>query len=76
MQKESPRHEHEKGQLLQRLDRGRGKWDANHPRHRLLDALYGFHKYFDRNVEDVKKWKRLYKGVSREQKKVGGAFSH
>ena len=61
-------------ELLQRLDRGRGKWDASHTRHRLLDALYGFSKYFDRNVEDVRRWKKLYNGVSRQQKKVGLAI--
>lgn len=71
MQKESARHRQEKEELMQRLERGRGKWDTSHPRHRLLDALHGFRKYFDRNAEDVNRWKRLYKGVSRDQKKVG-----
>lgn len=72
-QKPSLRHEKEKTELLQRLSRGTGKWDSSHPRHRLLDALYGFRKYFDRNMDEVKRWKKLYKGVSRQQKKVGVA---
>ena len=69
-QKPSPRHDKEKAELLQRLSRGTGKWDSSHPRHRLLDALYGFRKYFDRNMDEVKRWKKLYKGVTRQQKKV------
>lgn len=69
-QKPSPRHEREKAELLQRMSRAAGKWDGSHPRHRLLDALYGFSKYFDRNMDDVKRWRKLYKGVTRQQKKV------
>lgn len=69
-QKPSPRHENEKAELLRRMSRAAGKWDSSHPRHRLLDALHGFSKYFDRNIDDVKRWRKLYKGVTRQQKKV------
>ncbi|PKS05976.1 hypothetical protein jhhlp_007809 [Lomentospora prolificans] len=69
-QKESVRHKAEKEKLLKRLSRDHGKWDAGHPRWRLLDALHGFRKYFDRNVEDVKRWRNFYKHVSPAQKKL------
>ncbi|SPO01496.1 related to putative trehalase [Cephalotrichum gorgonifer] len=68
--KESPRHTQEKNVLLGRLDRGHGTWGPNHPRHRLLDSLYGFQNYFDRNMEDLNRLKKLYKNVSRQQKKL------
>ncbi|CAI4213131.1 unnamed protein product [Parascedosporium putredinis] len=69
-QKESARHIAEKEKLLQRLSRDQGKWDSGHPRWRLLDTLYGFRKYFDRNAEEVRRWKKLYKHVSPAQKKL------
>lgn len=68
MGKTSPRHKKEKDELLQRLNRGSKKWNASHPRHRLLDALWAFTQYYDRNHEDLKKWKRLYGKVPSRQR--------
>ncbi|KAI9151448.1 Carnosine N-methyltransferase [Paramyrothecium foliicola] len=64
----TPRHQHEKEQLLARMSRDAGKWSTSHPRHRLLDAIYGFLKYYDRQKEEITRLKGLYKHVSKSQK--------
>ncbi|KAL5335003.1 N2227-like protein-domain-containing protein [Aspergillus crustosus] len=66
----NPRQEEEYTRLRQRLDRETGTWDKNHPRHRLLTALYGFSRYKERNLAEVKRWRDLYKHVSKSQKKT------
>ncbi|KAK1477651.1 hypothetical protein CCUS01_16604 [Colletotrichum cuscutae] len=66
----SPRHEQEKKNLLKRLSKSHGKWDTNHPRHRLLEALFGFSRYKARQMAELDRWKGLYKHVSKAQKAV------
>ena len=67
---DSVRHRHEKSQLLSRLGKGSGTWNTNHPRHRLLQALHGFRRYYERNVAELERWKGLYKHVSKQHRKV------
>ncbi|KAK7700975.1 hypothetical protein SLS64_010569 [Diaporthe eres] len=68
--KPSHRHEHEKKNLLKRLSKSHGKWDTNHPRHRLMEALFGFSRYKVRQMAELDRWKDLYNHVSKAQKKV------
>lgn len=56
--------------LIKRLDRQAGKWNANHPRYRLLEAMYSYVSYKDRNMAELDRWKNLYKNLSRKQKAV------
>ncbi|KAJ8111501.1 hypothetical protein OPT61_g5919 [Boeremia exigua] len=67
---ESPRHRQEKAHLVKRMDRKTGKWDRIHPRHRLLEALYGFSKYRERNMVELDKWRTMYASVGKAQKKT------
>ncbi|KAF6823976.1 methyltransferase domain-containing protein [Colletotrichum plurivorum] len=69
-QKPSPRHEQEKKNLLKRMSKSHGKWDTNHPRSRLLDALFGYSRYKPRHMAELDRWRGLYKHVSKAQKKV------
>ncbi|KAL4802577.1 N2227-like protein-domain-containing protein [Aspergillus unguis] len=64
------REEEEYASLQSRLSRSTGTWNANHPRHRLLTALYGFSEYRSLNLAEVKRWRDLYKHVPASQKKV------
>ncbi|KAL2206854.1 N2227-domain-containing protein [Sarocladium strictum] len=66
----SQRHIDEKERLLKRLDKSTGKWNNHHPRHRLLDAMHGFVRYYDRQNEEIERLKGLYKKVSKPQKKL------
>ncbi|KAJ5018237.1 Carnosine N-methyltransferase [Colletotrichum sp. SAR 10_99] len=68
--KPSPRHEQEKKNLMERLSKSHGKWDTNHPRHRLMEALFGFSRYKVRQMAELNRWKDLYTHVSKAQKKV------
>lgn len=68
--KPSPRHEHEKKHLMNRLSKSHGKWGAKHPRHRLLDALFGYSRYKVGQMAELDRWKDLYSHVSKAQKKV------
>lgn len=67
---ESPRHGQEKAHLMKRLSRKHGTWNAMHPRYRLLEGLYGFSKYRERNMAELRKWRSQYNSVSKAQKKV------
>lgn len=67
---ESPRHRQEKAHLMKRMDRKTGKWDRIHPRNRLLEALYGFTKYRERNMVELEKWRSMYRNVGKAQKKA------
>ena len=64
------RHIHEKQHLLQRLRRDKGKWNSNHPRHRLLDALFGYVDYYERQAAEVERLRGLYKKVTKSQHEV------
>lgn len=67
---ESPRHRQEKAHLMKRMSRKHGTWNTMHPRYRLLEALYGFTKYRERNMAELSKWRSQYNNVSKAQKKV------
>lgn len=67
---ESPRHRQEKAHLIKRMDRKHGKWGSSHPRYRLLEALFSFNKYKERNLAELDRWRGLYKNVGKSQKKV------
>ncbi|KAL4947082.1 N2227-like protein-domain-containing protein [Aspergillus filifer] len=66
----NPRQEVENLNLQTRLSRATGKWNASHPRHRLLMALYGFTRYKQLNLAEVKKWRDMYKHVPKTQKNI------
>ncbi|KAK2605858.1 hypothetical protein QQS21_003698 [Conoideocrella luteorostrata] len=59
----------EKERLLSVMSRNHGTWSSNHPRYRLLDALHGFAKYYERQREDTDRLRGLYKHVSGAQRK-------
>ncbi|KAK1672375.1 N2227-like protein-domain-containing protein [Colletotrichum godetiae] len=66
----SPRHEREKKSLLKRMSKHHGKWDTNHPRHRLLEALFGFSRYKSRQMTELDRLRGLYKHVTKAQEKL------
>lgn len=67
---EASRHDIEKERLLSIMARDHGTWSPNHPRYRLLDALHGFSKYYERQRADVDRLRGLYKYASKSQKQV------
>ncbi|KAF5130350.1 hypothetical protein E5D57_006688 [Metarhizium anisopliae] len=67
---EASRHDIEKERLLSVMARDHGTWSPNHPRYRLLDALHGFSKYYERQRADVDRLRGLYKYASKSQKQV------
>ncbi|OAL44678.1 N2227-domain-containing protein [Pyrenochaeta sp. DS3sAY3a] len=67
---DSPRHRQEKAHLMKRMDSKHGKWSSTHPRYRLLEALFGFTKYRERNMAELDRWRKLYKNVGKKQKKT------
>ncbi|TEA15498.1 Carnosine N-methyltransferase [Colletotrichum sidae] len=69
-EKPSARHQQEKKSLLKRLSKSHGKWDTNHPRHRLMEALFGFSRYKVRQMAELDRYKGLYKHATSAQKKV------
>lgn len=64
------RRQMEKRRLFDSLDPNAGTWSMNHPRHRLLDALLAYQKYYERGVVDINRHRSLFKGVTRAQKSV------
>ncbi|GAB0140155.1 hypothetical protein EsHS_00000791 [Epichloe bromicola] len=52
------------------MSRQHGTWSPNHPRYRLLDALHGFAKYYERQRADVDRLRDLYTNVSKAQKRL------
>lgn len=66
----SQRHEQEKRNLMKRMSKSHGKWDTNHPRHRLMEALFGFSRYKARQMAELNRWKDLYTHVPKIQKRV------
>lgn len=67
---DTARHREEEKSLLERMSRDHGRWNAHHPRHRLLQALYGFSKFEDLNRAELSRWRGFYSKVSKRQKKV------
>ncbi|KAF4840863.1 Carnosine N-methyltransferase [Colletotrichum siamense] len=66
----SQRHEQERRNLMKRMSKSHGKWDTNHPRHRLMEALFGFSRYKARQMAELNRWKDLYTHVPKTQKRV------
>lgn len=64
------RHRHEKAHLMKRMDRKSGKWTTNHPRYRLLEALWAYTRYRERHMAELDRWRTLYKSVSKKQMKT------
>lgn len=64
------RHRHEKAHLMKRMDRKSGKWTTNHPRYRLLEALWAYTRYRERHMAELDRWRTLYKSVSKKQMKA------
>ncbi|KAJ4300723.1 hypothetical protein N0V90_002811 [Kalmusia sp. IMI 367209] len=58
------RQTEEKERLLARLSRHKGAWEKRHPRHRLLDALYGYLTHHDLVSKDVNRWRTSKKSMS------------
>ncbi|KAM0558042.1 hypothetical protein ACHAPJ_005209 [Fusarium lateritium] len=69
-QPDTPRHVEAKKKLAKDMARWWGNWNANHPRHRLLDAMYGFSRYYERQKLDLDRIEGLYKHVSKAQKSI------
>ncbi|KAH7253557.1 N2227-like protein-domain-containing protein [Fusarium redolens] len=67
---DTPRHVEAKNKLDKSMAIGWGNWNAQHPRHRLLDALYGYRGYHERQKAEVDRFEGLYKHVSRAQKSL------
>ncbi|KAL9573102.1 hypothetical protein ACKAV7_002787 [Fusarium commune] len=67
---DTPRHVEAKKKLDKSMAIGWGNWNAQHPRHRLLDALYGYSRYYERQKAEVDRFEGLYKHVSRAQKSL------
>lgn len=60
---------------MQRMSRKTGKWNTSHPRYRLLEALFGFTKYRERNIAELDRWRSMYSNVKKVQKKVNSRKS-
>ncbi|VUC23251.1 unnamed protein product [Clonostachys rosea] len=73
---DTPRHKEEKTKLLERLPKNKGTWNGNHVRHRLLDALYGFVKYQERQNEELTRLRGLYANTAKHQKALLEKFVH
>jgi hypothetical protein len=67
---ESPRQRQEKAHLMKRMDRNSGKWTSAHPRYRLLETLYSFSRYRERNLAELKRWRDMYSNVKSKQEQV------
>lgn len=67
---DTSRHRQEKAHLLKRMAKKSGKWTTTHPRYRLLEALFAYSKYRERNMAELDRWRTLYQSVSKKQKKV------
>jgi len=66
----------EKAHLSQRMSRKSEGWGTSHPRYRLLEALFGFTDYRERNMAELNRWRSLYKNVAKGQKQVLERVTH
>lgn len=64
------RHEAERARLLETLARDDATLSSTHPRHRLLDAIYGYQRYHERQWAEMDRFRGLYKHVTKKQKTV------
>lgn len=68
---DTPRHVAERKKLLGRLERKPDdKWSSSHVRHRTLDALYAYSRYYPRQKEEIDRLKGLYNKVTGPQRAV------
>ncbi|WZH47290.1 N2227-like protein-domain-containing protein [Fusarium acuminatum] len=67
---DTPRHVEARKKLNKSMQRGWGNWNAQHPRHRLLDALYGYSRYYERQKVELDRVEGLYKHVSKAQRSL------
>ncbi|KAM0338326.1 hypothetical protein ACHAPU_011378 [Fusarium lateritium] len=67
---DTPRHAEARKKLAKNMAIGWGNWNAQHPRHRLLDALYGYSRYYERQKAEVDRLEGLYKHISKAQKSL------
>ncbi|KAI1039156.1 hypothetical protein LB505_007552 [Fusarium chuoi] len=66
----TPRHVEAKEKLDNSMARKSGKWNDQHPRHRLLDALHGYRRYHELQKAELDRIEGLYKGASYGQRVV------
>jgi hypothetical protein len=66
----SLRHRQEVAHLMTRMDREHGTWGTSHLRHRLLEAMFAFSRYRERNMAELDRWRDLYTNVGKKQKRV------
>ncbi|QPC76725.1 hypothetical protein HYE68_007477 [Fusarium pseudograminearum] len=66
----TPRHVEANKKLTKAMAKGWGNWNAHHPRHRLLDALYGYSRYYERQKAELGRLEGLYKHVSKAQRSL------
>lgn len=71
----TPRHAEAKKKLMGNMARDAGTWNKNHPRHRLLDALYGFSKYHERQKVELDRFEGFYKHVTKAQRAVSKLYA-
>lgn len=69
-QQPSLRHRIEKIHLIKKLDRKAAKWNFNHPRYRLLEALYGYARYRERSMAELNRWRNKYSKLPKRQRKA------
>jgi hypothetical protein len=70
---ESPRQRQEKAHLMKRMNRKSGKWTPTHPRYRLLETLYSFSRYRERNLAELERWRDMYGNVKSKQRQVSNS---
>lgn len=75
-QTRSSAYDDERQRLLQRLDQKSGKWDQNHPRWRLFEALQGFDNYREIAGAEISRFEDLYKYVPQKHKQVRAHLPH
>lgn len=56
--------------MLEELRRDNGKWNSNHPRHRLLSAMKAYLRYGEDRTADLDTWRKRYKKLPRAQRTV------
>lgn len=56
--------------MLTELRRDTGKWNANHPRYRLLSSMMAFMRYGEDRTTELDTWRKRYKILPRSQRTV------
>ncbi|KAF4122057.1 carnosine N-methyltransferase [Geosmithia morbida] len=66
---QTPRHIEQDRKLAGRMKKTRDM-NVHHPRTRLLDALHGYARYYQRQREELDRLQSLYKKVTRSQHRI------